>query len=234
MYGTSSAHRLLLREARSIMNRKQIKNIPLIAQNVYSVYLEDIDHDQVASDINLYSKGVNEKAPEYGWISRGFVQYEDLIIPVTPEITKLENTVIDAMKHLTERDYKIHEGWAILLQQGQSVIAHNHHSNLHANPGEFYSVAYYPQAPEGSTELIFSANWCGVRNITVPVAPKKGLLLIFNSYITHMTARQQPKEPRMVVSMNLGPVTPNLAPNADWSVYANRLVVDNPKPVNGN
>lgn len=216
------------------MNRQQIKNIPLIAQNVFSVYLEDIDHDQIASDINLYSKGVNEKAPEYGWISRGFVQYEDLIIPITPEITKLENAVIDVMKHLTGREYEIYDSWSIRLKQGQSVISHSHYSNLHLHPEEYYSIAYYPQVPEGSTELIFSANWCGVRNVTKAVPPEKGLLLIFNSYITHMTARQQPEEPRMVVSMNLGPVAPNLEPNADWSVYANRLVVDSPKLVNGN
>jgi hypothetical protein len=210
------------------MNRR-IENIPLISQNVHSVYLEDIDHDQVASDINLYSRGVHEKAPEYGWISRGFVQYEDLVIPVTPEITKLENAVIDVMKQLTNKDYEMYDIWAIRLAKGESVIAHSHHSNLHAHPDEYYSIAYYPQVPEDSAELIFSATWCNVRQTLLPVTPEKGLLLVFNSYITHMTSRQRPDEPRLVVSMNLGPVEPNVEPNADWSVYLNRTVVENPK-----
>lgn len=212
---------------------REIKNIPLVSQLVHSVYLDDIDHDQVASDISHYSRGVHEEAPEYGWISRGFVQYEDMIIPVTPEITKLENAVTDVLKQLTKRDYEIYETWAIRLLQGQSVIAHSHYSNLHVHPEEYYSVAYYPQVPDGSAELIFSANWCGVRQTSVPVPPQKGLLLVFNSYITHMTARQRPKDPRLVVSMNLGPVEPNVTPNADWSVYLNRPVVDNPRPAHG-
>lgn len=201
---------------------------------MYSVYLEDIDHDQVASDINLYARGVNEKAEEYGRISREFVQYEDLVIPITPELIKLENAVIDAMKHLTGQEYEVYESWAMRLEKGQSVMAHSHYSNLHFHPQEFYSVAYYPQVPEGSTELIFTANWCGVRNVTVPVLPEKGLLVIFNSYITHMTARQRPEEPRVVVSMNLGPVVQNTERNADWSVYSNKTVIDNPKPAHGN
>lgn len=210
------------------MNR-QIKNTSLISQAVHSVYLDDIDHDQVASDINLYSRGVHEKGPEYGWVSRGFVQYEDLIIPITPEITKLENAVVEVMNQLTGRDYKMHDIWAIQLKQGESVIAHTHHSNLHARPEEYYSIAYYPQVPQGSAELIFSARWCGVRETLVPITPEKGLLVIFNSYIAHMTTRQRPEEPRLVVSMNLGPVSPNIEPNADWSVYLNRQVINNPK-----
>lgn len=214
------------------MNRN-IKSTNLVSQAIHTVHLDDIDHDQIASDINLYSRGVHEKGPEYGWISRGFVQYEDLIIPITPEITKLENTVIDVLNQMTGNEYELYDIWAIRLKQGESVIAHSHHSNLHARPEEFYSIAYYPQVPEGSAELIFSARWCGVRETLLPVAPEKGLLVIFNSYITHMTTRQRPEEPRLVVSMNLGPVTPNTEPNADWSVYLNREVIDNPKLARG-
>lgn len=214
------------------MNRN-IKSTTLVSQAIHTVHLDDIDHDQIASDINLYSRGVHEKGPEYGWISRGFVQYEDLIIPITPEITKLENTVIDVLNQMTGNEYEMYDIWAIRLKQGESVIAHSHHSNLHARPEEFYSIAYYPQVPEGSAELIFSARWCGVRETLLPVAPEKGLLVIFNSYITHMTTRQRPEEPRLVVSMNLGPVAPNTEPNADWSVYLNREVIDNPKSVHG-
>jgi hypothetical protein len=65
----------------------------------------------------------------------------------------------------------------------------------------------------------------------VPVIPEKGKLVVFNSYITHMTARHSIDEPRLVVSMNLAPVVPNIDPNADWSVYWNRPIIDNPKLV---
>jgi hypothetical protein len=214
------------------MNR-EIVDIQLIAQRVHTVSLDDIDHEQVASDIELYAVNIQQESPEYGWISRGFVQHEDLVMPVTPEITKLENAVLDTIKQLTGREYKIDDTWSVRLVKNQSVIAHSHHSNLHLQPDEYYSIAYYPQVPEGSAELIFSADWCGIRQAIVSVVPKRGLLVIFNSYITHMTARQQVDETRIVVSMNLSPVEPTQSPNADWSVYWDRPVIDSPKSIHG-
>jgi hypothetical protein len=35
-------------------------------------------------------------------------------------------------------------------------------------------------------------------------------------------------EPRLVISMNLGPANPNMDPNADWSSYWNRPFVNDP------
>jgi len=208
-----------------------IERINLIQQDVYIVYLEDVNHDQVASDVKLYSKIIDQECPEYGWISRGFVQYEDLIVPRTPEISNLETCILKTMKQITGKSYCIDDIWAVELEKNQSVISHSHHSNLHAHPEEYYSIAYYPSVPQGSAELIFTSNWCNIMESTRSVTPKKGLLVIFNSYLKHMTARHKIDEPRWVISMNLSPVEPNKEPNADWSVYWNRPTVDYPKSV---
>lgn len=208
-----------------------IERVNLIQQDIYTVQLENLDHDQIASDINLYSKTISQESPEYGWISRGFVQYEDLIVPITPEIAKLQDEVLKTMKKITGKDYSIEDIWAVELVKNQSVISHSHHSNLHAHPEEYYSIAYYPSAPVGSAELIFTSNWCNIMESTRSVNPKKGLLVIFNSYLKHMTARHKIDEKRLVISMNLGPITPNKEPNADWSVYWNRPTINNPKVV---
>ena len=210
---------------------RDINEVTLIKQSVFTTYLDEINHAQIASDISLYSVGIKQECPEYGWISRGFVQYEDLVVPVTPEVSKLENSILDSLFSLTGRRYEINDMWAVELVKNQSVIAHSHHSNMHAHPGEYYSVAYYPQVPNGSAELIFSTEWCGIMQGNVSVKPEVGLLVIFNSYVTHMTARHKVDEPRIVVSMNLAPVEPTLTPNADWSVYWDRPIIDNPKIV---
>ena len=190
--------------------------------------LDDINHKQIAADVNNYGIGMNKNSPEYGWISRGFVQYEDIIIPVTPEIQKLENEILLIINQMTNKEYLVKDIWAINLIENQSVIAHSHHSNLHAHPSEYYSVAYYPEAPEGSAELIFLVEWCGVMQRMHAVTPLVGMLVIFNSYMTHMTARQKVSQPRLVVSMNLEPVSPNIEPNADWSVYWDRPIITSP------
>lgn len=204
----------------------EINTIPLINQNIFTTYLPDIDNKQIVSDINMYGMPVNGDCQEYGSVSRGFVQYEDTVVPVTQEFTKLEQQVVRVVEEIAQQEYKLDEIWAIKLMPGQSVIAHSHYKNHHTHPGDYFSVAYYPYAPEDSADLIFSAHWCGYMHNTISVKPQDGLLIIFNSFITHMTARQMIDNPRIVVSMNLSPTTPRETPNADWSIYANRPVIE--------
>lgn len=209
------------------MNKK-FNSINLIEQKIYTAILDEINHDQVALDINNYAETIAQETPGYGYISRGFVQYEDLVLPVTPEIKKLERSIIEYMNFIFQKEYIINDTWAVKLVENQSVIAHSHHSNNHIYPEEYFSIAYYPQVPSGSAELIFSTDWCGTMKNTYAVKPQKGLLVIFNSYLLHMTARHKIKEERLVVSMNLSPRYPKKTPNADWSVYWNRPIIESP------
>jgi len=196
--------------------------VPLIDLGIWVGKFEDIDSNKISDDIKKYSKTIEQSCPDYGAISRGFVQFEDLVMPVTKEVTKLETAVADKLKELFGKEYKLLDTWAVDLVKNQSVISHTHHSNLHADPSEYYSVTYYPQVPEGSAELVFTYNYCGIMNGVKSVKPEVGTFVIFNSYIQHMTSRNQSEESRLVVSMNWGPVQPNVSPNADWSVYWDR------------
>jgi hypothetical protein len=205
----------------------KVNTIPLIRQNVFTANLDGINHSKIASDIKSYGKTINQDCGEYGWISRGFVQYEDIVVPITPEITKLENTILNVIEELTGKKYKIDDMWAVNLLENQSVIAHSHYSNFHFHPDEYYSIAYYPEAGCDSAELIFTSSWCEHMNGTTSIKPATGMLVLFNSYIKHMTARQKSSSPRLVLSMNLSPIQPNVSPNADWSVYWDRPIIDN-------
>ena len=206
-----------------------LERVSLIDLGIWTGKIDDVDPLQIASDIKNYAQTIEQACPEYGIISRGFVQFEDLVMPITPEVVKLEEAVHDRLKHLTGRDYMLHDTWAVDLEYNQSVIAHSHHSNLHLHPHEFFSVTYYPQVPEGSAELVFNVDYCATMSSTVSVKPEVGTVVIFNSFIQHMTSRHKSQDSRLVVSMNWGPVEPTLSPNADWSVYWERPIVDQPK-----
>lgn len=204
----------------------ECSRVPLIDLGIWVGKFNDIDPQKVAHDIESYAKTIEQECPDYGAISRGFVQFEDLVMPVTKEITKLENAVAAQLQNLFGKKYELHDTWAVDLVKNQSVISHTHHSNLHADPSEYYSVTYYPQVPDGSAELIFTYNYCGIMNGVRSIKPEVGTFVIFNSYIQHMTSRNQSDQSRLVVSMNWGPVNPNKTPNADWSVYWDRPVID--------
>lgn len=202
-----------------------MKKIDLINLPIWVGNIDNIDHNQIADDIINHGQTIEQTCEEYGIISRGFVQFEDIVMPVTKEITKLETTVKTTLQTLFQKEYEIHDTWAVNLIEHQSVISHTHHSNLHVDPSEYYSATYYPQVPEGSAELIFAYDYCGIMSGIHSVKPEVGTLVIFNSYIKHMTSRNKSKEPRLVVSMNLGPVQPRTQPNADWSVYWKRPII---------
>lgn len=202
------------------------EKVSLIDLGIWVGKFDDIDPIKISNDIKNYAKTIEQDCPEYGAISRGFVQFEDLVMPVTKEVTRLEKAVAEKLKELFGKDYVLHDTWAVDLIKNQSVIAHSHHSNLHVDPTEYYSVTYYPQVPDGSAELIFDYNYCGLINGVKSVKPEVGTFVIFNSYINHMTSRNQSNESRLVVSMNWGPTHPNVSPNADWSVYWDRPVIN--------
>jgi hypothetical protein len=204
----------------------KITTIPLIQQNVFTANAEGINHSKIASDVKLYGKTIKQECDEYGWVSRGFVQYEDIVVPITPETKMLEDFILGLVGELTGKKYKINDIWAVNLLQNQSVIAHSHHSNSHIHPNEYYSVCYYPEAGEDSAELIFTSNWCEHMSSTTAIKPETGMLVLFNSYLTHMTARQKSSSPRLVLSMNLAPLEPSMLPNADWSVYWDRPTIN--------
>lgn len=206
----------------------ELKKIQLIDLGIFVGKIDEVNPEQISSDIKNYSKNIAQECDSSQAISRGFVQYEDLLVPLTPEVLKLENVVKNLLFNLTQRQYDLRETWAVDLEFNQSVISHSHYSNLHIHPEEYFSVTYYPQVPEGSADLIFSADYCNLMSSTVSVTPEVGTVIIFNSYIQHMTSRNKSKESRLVVSQNWCPTEPNMTENADWSVYLDRPTVSQP------
>lgn len=200
----------------------KVEEVNLINLNAYTVKLDGVDNVTIASQMYEHAGFIEPESPEYGWQSRGFVQYEDLVVPITKKITELENKIKESIFQISQKECVIDDIWGVILTKDQSVIAHNHSSNLHPHPQEYFSFAYYPDAPEGSAELIFSVGYCDKMSHVVPVYPETGLLVIFNSYINHMTARHKLDTRRLVISGNTSPVNPSVQPNADWSVYHTR------------
>jgi len=207
-----------------------VERLPLIELGVWVGKMNDVDHDQIASDITNYAIPIIPEGPEHAAISRGFVQFEDLIMPITPEVTKLETNCIDFLRQLTGREYKVDDLWAVNLHYNQSVIAHSHYANSHTYPEEYFSVTYYPQVPDGSAELIFDYNHCNMISGSRSIKPEVGTFVVFPSYLDHKTSRNRSTEPRIVVGINFAPVEPCELPNTDRRIYAERPVIENPTP----
>lgn len=196
------------------MNNLQIVN--LFSLNVYTYYLNNIDNNLLLNEIKEYSGSMPDVKDPYP----AHTFYEDRTFPFNkPECKKLFFEIQNAVSSVLHREMKIDSIWTLSLEKGQSVTAHTHKVNTHLYPEEYFSVSYYINAPENSADLIFTTSHCNAIETSTAITPKTGMLIIFNSFINHMTNRHYNEEPRVVVSANLSPVNPNLSENPDWSAY---------------
>lgn len=186
--------------------------LQLINLSAYVVDMPDVDND-VLSKIVLSS---NQKPDA---VNFPHTYFEDIVLPGVPEIYDLCKKISSAVSSVLNRDYSVESIWGLILNRGESVGMHSHKSNSHLYPSEFYSIVYYPSVPEGSAELVFSLTHCNTIEQSTSIKPKEGMLIIFNSYIPHMTSRHMAEEPRIVISANLSPVSPNNRIVPDWTPY---------------
>ncbi len=195
----------------SIANR-----VNLYTLDVFTTIIDGINVDLIAKEIKDFSGDiphVKDYTPAHSF-------YEDRTYPFEkPECAKLIGKIESAVSEIVHKEMEIDSVWTLTLEKYQAVSAHSHKVNNHIYPEEYYSISYYINAPVNSAELIFITNHCSILEKTSSIKPETGMLIVFNSFLTHMTNRHYNDEPRIVISANLSPKNPNLTINPDWSAY---------------
>lgn len=192
----------------------------LIRLSVYTTMLDGIDNEAVLDEIKNFGHQPNvDVIGDYlGDTTHTF--YEDTTFPLdAPNCEVLSKSIVSAVEEISGRKMSLDAMWSLFLKKGNSVSSHSHRSNTHMYPNEYFSVAYYVSAPPGGARLIFNAIHSNLIEQTYAITPETGMLVVFNSYITHMTERHQSEHDRVVVSASLSPTEPNLQPVPDWSIY---------------
>lgn len=195
-----------------------IQTIPLVSINVIKTKLHGIDNQRLVEEISNTRGEIDPKYME----DKHHTYYEDKRYPFgMPEAEKLIIELSKTVCSILGKEMELSEIWTLTLGEGQSVAAHSHKSNTYMQQEEYFSIAYYPSAPENSADLIFMGTACNTIETSVTISPHVGDLIIFNSYLMHMTNRHRNKnEKRIVVSANFVPKYPNVRPSQDWSAYA--------------
>jgi hypothetical protein len=198
------------------MSNAEIVN--LLTVNVFKTKIKNVNNNKLVEEIKDCSGEIGQQ-----FLSKeNHTYYEDKRYPFgQPESEKLINTLSEAVNSIVGVKMVLSEIWTLTLNYGQSVAAHSHKSNTHMHDEEFFSIAYYPSAPEGSADLIFMVDACNTLEKSVSIKPETGGLVVFNSYLMHMTNRHQNKNTeRIVVSANFKPEKPSSMETQDWSAYS--------------
>lgn len=196
-----------------------IQFIPLIQIGCIKTKITNINNKKLYKEIRENSK----KIDKYYMANRYHSYYEDQKFPYgSPECDKLIDVLTSEVSRILGKEMVMNEIWTLTLKNNESVAYHSHKSNKQLFPEEYYSIAYYVNAPHGSAEIQFQVTACNTIESSISVPPEEGDLLIFNSFIPHMTNRHNNVyEDRIVVSANFSPLNPTVTSTQDWTVYQN-------------
>jgi hypothetical protein len=192
------------------------EKVTLISLDVFVDDIKEINNDRLAYEIENFSSPLKED-----YLSdKNHSYYEDMKYPFDQEESeKLIKALNIKVNEIIGKPMKIEAIWSLTLNKGQSVAMHSHKSNSHMNHEEYYSIAYYVSAPKGSANLSFSVTMCNTIEKLIEIEPEPGMLVIFNSFIPHMTNRHNSEIPRIVISANFIPENPDTSTFQDWSAY---------------
>lgn len=192
----------------------------LLRISVYTTTIVDVDNALLLQELEQTSNAIPSQLRDGFGSLTNQTYFEDMSFPYgSPESGKLLTFISMAVSDLCQREMLISEAWAIKLHHGQSVMAHSHRVNTHMFPSEYYSVAYYADAPEDSAKLVFEVGHSNIEESIHMITPSTGMLVIFNSYLKHMTTRHNALTPRTVISANLVPAEPQRQACPDLSAY---------------
>jgi hypothetical protein len=192
------------------------KKINLISLDIFIDYIKEIDNKKLMYEILNFSTPIKQDFIE----DKNHSYYEDMRYPFgCEESEKLINLLIKKVSEIVGKEMEMEAIWSLTLNNGQSVAMHSHKSNFHVHDEEYYSIAYYVSSPEGSADLCFSATACNTLENTTQIRPEEGMLVVFNSFVPHMTNRHKSDISRTVISANFTPKYPDLSRFQDWSAY---------------
>jgi len=198
----------------------EFKSHDILRIQVHTVILDSIDNEKLVNEINGTVNSIPIDFTEGFGSSTNHTYFEDSTFPwKMPESSKLLREIEKNVSTICDSNMKVSEAWTLSLDFGQSVMAHSHRMNNHMNPSEYYSVAYYANAPAGSAKLLFEVGHSNISESIYSIEPEVGMLVVFNSYMKHMTTRHLSHEKRIAVSANLVPIKPSTEIIPDLSGY---------------
>ena len=125
---------------------------------------------------------------------------EDVLLPKTPAVTQLLDKIDIVVKSINKHLVMGDEAWTHLVEPNQSTMFHTHQDP--GPPG--LSFVYWVTVPEKSGELIGIIQVDKYRHFH-KIEPKAGDLVVFPTYLPHMTARNCSNKTRISISGNYYP-----------------------------
>jgi len=166
--------------------------IVLIGMSRYSL-LDEVANDQIEEDV------LRECDTRMNFNTED-ASVEDAFLPKTHAVMQLLDKIDIIAKSINKHLVMGDEAWTHLVEPNQSTMFHTHQDP--GPPG--LSFVYWVTVPEKSGELIGIIQVDKYRHFH-KIEPKAGDLVVFPTYLPHMTARNCSNKTRISISGNYYP-----------------------------
>ena len=166
--------------------------IVLIGMSRYSL-LDEVDNNQIEEDV------LRECDTRMNFNTED-ASVEDAFLPKTHAVMQLLDKIDIIAKSINKHLVMGDEAWTHLVEPNQSTMFHTHQDP--GPPG--LSFVYWVTVPEKSGDLIAIIQVDKYRHFH-KIEPKAGDLVVFPTYLPHMTARNCSNKTRISISGNYYP-----------------------------
>ena len=166
--------------------------IILIGMSRYCL-LDEVDNQQIIADV------LEERDIKMNFGSEDS-SIEDSSLPKTPAVKQLLGKIDIIVKSINKHLVMGDEAWTHLVEPNQSTMFHTHQDP--GPPG--LSFVYWANFPKKSGNFVGILQVDKYRHFQ-EVVPKAGDLVVFPTYLPHMTARNCSNQTRISISGNYYP-----------------------------
>ena len=166
--------------------------IILIGMSRYCL-LDEVDNQQIIADV------LEERDIKMNFGSEDS-SIEDSFLPKTPAVKQLLGKIDIIVKSINKHLVMGDEAWTHLVEPNQSTMFHTHQDP--GPPG--LSFVYWANFPKKSGNFVGILQVDKYRHFQ-KVVPKAGDLVVFPTYLPHMTARNCSNQTRISISGNYYP-----------------------------
>tara|TARA_X000001036_G_scaffold197543_1_gene186014 strand:- start:358 stop:1539 length:1182 start_codon:yes stop_codon:yes gene_type:complete len=156
--------------------------------DVYETNLPNIDNDSLMYEIVNNEQERIDANPED-------THYEDIKFPGSDTCMHFMGEVEKAVTAYANKDVELTGIWTHKTEPNGSTAFHSHTKSL-------YSFVYYPQHEEGQGDIHFTVFINDMPRFEKVIQPKAGMLLIFDSKISHYTGKNVTNTDRYSISGN--------------------------------
>tara|TARA_B100001996_G_C18524773_1_gene540669 strand:- start:117 stop:773 length:657 start_codon:yes stop_codon:yes gene_type:complete len=169
------------------------RKVNLLTLDSVVLTMQGIDNEKIK---NAIYKDIDKKIDWFKTQSGDyFTEFEDSELPINSDTEPLKEVLTKTVSTYVRQPVEFYQWWGHVIPPNASTNYHHHRGEAEV------SCVYYVEVPENSGDIIFILE-ASVKEYREVIKSKTNDLIVFPSFIPHMTGKNKSNKDRISVSAN--------------------------------